>query len=109
MAIGSARRPSASNKMKLEFMPISHVPEIQSGANLPDCLLDAIRRSGIQLYRQDIVAVTQKIISKAEGRVVHLATVEPTAHSAAIARRMKKDARLIELILRESRRVVRMR
>src|SRR5262245_36828090 len=97
------------NKMKLEFMPISHMPEIRSGANLSDCLHSAIRRSGFELDREDIVAVTQKIISKAEGRIVDLATVEPSAHSTAIALRMKKDPRLIELILRESRRIVRIR
>src|SRR6185295_18114788 len=65
--------------------------------------------SGIALQPRDIVAVTQKIISKAEGRVVHLSAVDPSSHSSAIAHRMKKDPRLVEVILRESRRVVRMR
>src|SRR5439155_4567136 len=60
-------------------------------------------------HSQDILAVTQKIVSKAEGRIVDLSTVEPSAHSIAIARRMKKDPRLVEVILRESRRIVRMR
>jgi coenzyme F420-0:L-glutamate ligase/coenzyme F420-1:gamma-L-glutamate ligase len=63
----------------------------------------------LELQQKDIVAVTQKIVSKAEDRVVDLASVEPSAHSIAIARRMKKDPRLVEVILRESRRIVRMR
>jgi coenzyme F420-0:L-glutamate ligase/coenzyme F420-1:gamma-L-glutamate ligase len=95
--------------MKLEFVPIEHLPEIRSGVNLAHCVLQAIRDAGIQLQDRDIVAVTQKVVSKAEGAVIHLSTVEASAHSAAIARRMNKDPRLIEIILRESRRIVRMR
>lgn len=100
--------PPAS-AMKLEFVAIEHVPEIRPGANLSQCLMDAIHDSGIELRVHDIVAVTQKIISKAEGRIVNLSTVEPSQHSVAIARRMKKDPRLVEIIMRESRRIVRMR
>src|SRR5438552_15767007 len=95
--------------MKLEFLPIEHVPEIRAGMDLAECLLNAVRKSGIELEPRDVVAVTQKVVSKAEGRVVPLASVEASAHSVAIARRMKKDPRLVEVILRESRRIVRMR
>jgi coenzyme F420-0:L-glutamate ligase/coenzyme F420-1:gamma-L-glutamate ligase len=95
--------------MKLEFLPIEHVPEIRPGIDLSECLSAAIRASGLELQQKDIVAVTQKIVSKAEDRVVDLASVEPSAHSVAIARRMKKDPRLVEVILLESRRIVRMR
>jgi coenzyme F420-0:L-glutamate ligase/coenzyme F420-1:gamma-L-glutamate ligase len=95
--------------MKLELAAIEHVPEIHPGADLSRILHDAARASGIELHGQDILAVTQKIVSKAEGRIVRLATVEPSAHSEAIGRRMKKDPRLVEVILRESRRIVRMR
>jgi coenzyme F420-0:L-glutamate ligase/coenzyme F420-1:gamma-L-glutamate ligase len=95
--------------MKLEILPVNHVPEIRTGINLGECLADAIRKSELELVEHDIVAVTQKIVSKAEGRVVHLATVDPSAESHAIARRMSKDPRLVELIFRESRRIVRMR
>jgi coenzyme F420-0:L-glutamate ligase/coenzyme F420-1:gamma-L-glutamate ligase len=95
--------------MKLEFMPVEHVPDIQPGMDLPQCLLTAVRDSGAQVLPSDILAVTQKIISKAEGRVVRLSTIEPSPHSVTIARRMKKDPRLLEVILRECRRVVRMR
>jgi len=95
--------------MKLEFLPIGHLPEIRSGADLARYLMGAIRESGIDLQPRDILAVTQKIISKAEGRIVQLSTVEPSAQSVAIARRMKKDPRLVEIILRESRRIVRLR
>jgi coenzyme F420-0:L-glutamate ligase/coenzyme F420-1:gamma-L-glutamate ligase len=100
---------SPETPMKLEILPIQHVPEIRSGMNLAECLNDAARASGFELQSRDIVAVTQKIVSKAEGRVVHLSSVEPSAYSASIARRMSKDPRLVEVILRETRRIVRMR
>jgi coenzyme F420-0:L-glutamate ligase / coenzyme F420-1:gamma-L-glutamate ligase len=95
--------------MKLEFVPIEYMPEIRSGMNLAQCLIDAMHRSGIELQTRDIIAVTQKIISKAEGRIVQLSLVHASQHSTALARRMKKDPRLVEVILNESRRIVRMR
>src|SRR4051794_30206295 len=95
--------------MKLEILPIRHVPEVTPGMNVGECLREAIGSTGFAIGPGDIVAVTQKIVSKAEGRIVSLATIEPSPHSVSIARRMRKDARLIELILRESRRIVRMR
>ncbi|HEY2380293.1 MAG TPA: coenzyme F420-0:L-glutamate ligase [Terriglobia bacterium] len=95
--------------MTLEFLPIQHVPEIQPETDLARSLADAIRVSGLELLETDILAVTQKIVSKAEGRIVLLESVEPSDESLAIARRMSKDPRLVELIRRESRRIVRMR
>jgi coenzyme F420-0:L-glutamate ligase/coenzyme F420-1:gamma-L-glutamate ligase len=95
--------------MKLEFVPIEHLPEIHPDINLAQCLLNGIGQCGIELQPRDILAVTQKVISKAEGRVIHLSSVEASPHSVAIARRMQKDPRLVEVILRESRRIVRMR
>jgi coenzyme F420-0:L-glutamate ligase/coenzyme F420-1:gamma-L-glutamate ligase len=95
--------------MKLEFVPIQHLPEIRPGANLAECLSQAVTASGLELQPRDILAVTQKIVSKAEDRIVQLSTIKPSTYSLAIGRRMKKDPRLIEVILGESRRVVRMR
>jgi coenzyme F420-0:L-glutamate ligase/coenzyme F420-1:gamma-L-glutamate ligase len=95
--------------MKLEILPVGHVAEITPGMNVGECLRDAIRLMGFELAPTDIVAVTQKIVSKAEGRIVSLATIEPSPYSVSLARRMSKDPRLMELILRESRRIVRMR
>src|SRR5687767_14999659 len=95
--------------MRLEIFPVQNVPDIQAGMNLGECLRDAVRASGFQLQPRDILAVTQKIVSKAEGRVVHLASIEPSAYAVSIARRNDKDARLVEVILRESRRILRMR
>ena len=95
--------------MKLEVLPVRGMPEILPGMDLGLCISEAIQTSGWTLEPNDILAVTQKVISKAEGRIVELPTIEPSPYSAAIARRMSKDPRLVELILRESRRIVRMR
>jgi coenzyme F420-0:L-glutamate ligase/coenzyme F420-1:gamma-L-glutamate ligase len=95
--------------MSLHIVPVQHVSEIRPGMNLSECLRDALRLSGFELQRNDILAVTQKIISKAEGRIVDLRNVVASAYSVSVARRMSKDPRLVEVILRESRRIVRMR
>jgi coenzyme F420-0:L-glutamate ligase/coenzyme F420-1:gamma-L-glutamate ligase len=95
--------------MKLEILPIAHVPEITPGMNVGECLRDAVGLAGLALAPNDIVAVTQKIVSKAEGRIVSLSTIEPSPYSVSLARRMSKDPRLVEIVLRESRRIVRMR
>jgi coenzyme F420-0:L-glutamate ligase/coenzyme F420-1:gamma-L-glutamate ligase len=95
--------------MKLELVPIEHLPEIRPGMNLGECLRETLRASGQELQAGDILAVTQKVVSKAEGRLVQLSTVAPSSNSIRIGHRMNKDARLIEVILRESRRIVRMR
>lgn len=95
--------------MSLEFAPIEHMPDVQPGMDLGECLRAAVRQSGLEIGSGDIVAVTQKVVSKAEGRIVQLSAVEPSAHSIAIGLRMNKDPRLVEVIMRESRRVVRMR
>jgi coenzyme F420-0:L-glutamate ligase / coenzyme F420-1:gamma-L-glutamate ligase len=95
--------------MKLEILPIAHIPEIIPGMDVGECLRDAVHRMGLSLVPSDIVAVTQKIVSKAEGRVVFLSTINPSPLSISIAKRTSKDPRLVELIFRESRRIVRMR
>jgi coenzyme F420-0:L-glutamate ligase/coenzyme F420-1:gamma-L-glutamate ligase len=95
--------------MNLQIVPVQHVPEIRPGANLSECLGEAVRLSGFSLQSNDILAVTQKIVSKAEGRLVDLRGIVPSSYSASVARRMSKDPRLVEVILRESRRIVRLR
>ena len=95
--------------MNLEILPIRHMPDIRPGMDLPDCLQRAAQASGFEPGASDIIAVTQKVVSKSEGRIVQLSSVEPSAYSVSIARRMSKDPRLVEVIFRESRRIVRMR
>lgn len=95
--------------MSLQIVPLSGMPEIEPGMNLGVCLLDRLEASGLKLEPEDILAVTQKVVSKAEGRIVDLGTVQASAFSTSVARQTKKDPRLVEIILRESRRIVRIR
>src|SRR5213594_1690157 len=95
--------------MNLQIVAVQHVPEIRPGTNLSECLREAIHRCGWNLQPRDILAVTQKAVSKAEGRISRLGDVVPSAYSVSIARRVSKDPRLVEIILRESRRIVRLR
>ena len=95
--------------MSLVISALAHVPEIEPGADLAQILLAAAAQSEIRFEPNDILAVTQKIISKAEGRVVRLDHVIPSEQAEAIARQSTKDARLVEVILQETRRIVRLR
>jgi coenzyme F420-0:L-glutamate ligase/coenzyme F420-1:gamma-L-glutamate ligase len=89
---------------------LTSLPEVRAGADLARLVAGAAQREIGGLRNRDVVVLTQKIVSKAEGRVVRLAGVEPSALARAWARACGRgaDARLIEVVLRESRRIVRM-
>ena len=84
------------------------MPEVHPGDDLASLILDALPRNGLTIDTGDVLVVTQKVVSKAEGQLVDLETVTPSAFAAQIAQTWDKDARLVELVLRESRRIVRM-
>jgi coenzyme F420-0:L-glutamate ligase/coenzyme F420-1:gamma-L-glutamate ligase len=88
-------------------MPISLADEIRPGDSLADQLLEALRRRRLRFQTGDILVVKHKIVSKSEGRLVDLATIQPSADSIAWAKQYALDARVIELALRESRAVIR--
>ena len=90
----------------LEILPVEGIPEVRPGADLPT-LISTASADGL-LQTGDVVVVTHKIVSKAEGRLVDLDTVEPSAFAKGFAARHEKDPRQIEVVLRESRRIVRM-
>ena len=88
-------------------MPVAFSEEIRPGDSLVEKLLGALRSNRLSLKAGDILIVKHKIVSKAEGQVVELDKIKPSAGSRAWARRYKVDARVIELALTQSRRVVR--
>jgi coenzyme F420-0:L-glutamate ligase/coenzyme F420-1:gamma-L-glutamate ligase len=94
-------------RLSLEAVP--GIGLVAEGDDVARLILDAVAANQQVLQSGDVLVVAQKIVSKAEGRVVELATVEPGAAARALAAEVDKDARLVELILRESRRVVRKR
>ena len=92
---------------ELRLIPITLADEIQPGDPLADKLLGGMRHRRIRLQSGDILVVKHKIVSKSEGRVVDLATIEPSDDSIAWAKQYALDARVIELAVRESRAVIR--
>lgn len=101
------RRKKTNAAAELRLIPIPLADEIRLGDSLADKLLDAMRRRRVRLQAGDILVVKHKIVSKSEGRVVDLATIEPSAESTAWATQYALDARVVELSLRESRSVIR--
>jgi len=91
----------------LQILPLRGLPEIRPGADLPELILRSAEASG-GLEDGDILVVAQKAVSKAEGQLVALASVTPSAFAAEYARTFGKDARHVEVVLREARRIVRM-
>lgn len=92
---------------RIEVFPLTGMPEVKEGVDLAALIIESTRRSGLALRDGDVVVVKQKVVSKSEGRVVKLVDVIPTARAKTLAKREGKDPRLVELMLKESVRVVR--
>ena len=95
--------------MPLILTSLSGIPLIRPGSNLAEIVLTALQENHIALEDQDILVLAQKIVSKAEGRMVNLVGVIPTSRAVELANKTEKDSRLVELILQESREVLRTR
>lgn len=93
----------------LELIALPGIPEVSPGDDLAQLIVDACRASGQTLRHDDVLVIAQKVVSKAEGRVVQLSTVRPSAEAIDRARAVEKDARLLQLILDESNEVLRQR
>ena len=93
----------------LEILAVPGIPMIKAGDDLAALIADGLARGGFSPRDKDVVVIAQKVVSKAEGRAVDLATVTPSARAVELAREVQKDPRLVELILSESVRVVRSR
>jgi coenzyme F420-0:L-glutamate ligase/coenzyme F420-1:gamma-L-glutamate ligase len=92
---------------RLEVAGVAGLPEIEAGDDLAALIVGAAASSGEPLIDRDIVVITSKIVSKAEGCAVELADVEPSPFATSWAERWDKDPRLVEVVLRESKRVIR--
>ncbi|HEY4331528.1 MAG TPA: coenzyme F420-0:L-glutamate ligase [Ilumatobacteraceae bacterium] len=91
----------------LQVFGVAGLPEIEPGADLAALAIQAARDAGTALESGDILIVTSKIVSKAEGRTVELADIEPSAFARAWSQTWDKDAAVTEVVLREAKRVVR--
>ena len=93
----------------IAIIPIPGVPQIKPGDDLPAILLKAIDDAKVGLKDGDILVMCQKIVSKAEGAVIDLKTVTPSPFARQIADMWEKDPRMVEVVLTESSRIVRMK
>jgi len=90
----------------IRLLPLSGIPAVQPGDDLPRWIADAAKRASIE-FTNGALVVCQKIVSKSEGRVVELEDVEPSAEAIRLAGEDGRDPRLMELVLGETRRIVR--
>jgi len=93
----------------LTLTPLKNIPLIRQGDVLADMIDKALHATAVQLQDGDILVIAQKIVSKAEGRMVNLTTVTPSGRALELATKTEKDPRVVELILRESNEVLRAR
>jgi coenzyme F420-0:L-glutamate ligase / coenzyme F420-1:gamma-L-glutamate ligase len=93
---------------ELRLIGVPGMPEVEAGERLPSLIVTSLRGAGIAVVEGDILVVAQKIVSKAEGRIVELAAIEPGELAREWATRYDKDARMVEVVLQESERIVRM-
>jgi coenzyme F420-0:L-glutamate ligase/coenzyme F420-1:gamma-L-glutamate ligase len=91
----------------LQLIAVPGIPLVKPGVDLVGLIIAGMTGARLVLQDRDVVVIAQKIVSKAEGRFMDLATVVPSPRAEALAREVQKDPRLVELILSESRRVVR--
>ncbi len=92
---------------RVELIGVRGLPEITLQDRLGALIADALRKAGDELAAGDVVVISQKVVSKAEGRVRDLTLVDPGDRAREMARKLDKDPRLVELVLEESRAVVR--
>src|SRR4051794_14387741 len=94
---------------QLTITGLNGVPLVKEGDDLAAIALAAYAETGIAPEDCDVLVVAQKIVSKAEGRIVDVSSVEPSSQAKTLAAEVEKDPRLVEVVLSESRRIVRHR
>jgi coenzyme F420-0:L-glutamate ligase/coenzyme F420-1:gamma-L-glutamate ligase len=93
---------------RLELMGLEGIGEVSKGDSIGALICDVCSKQNLNLLDDDILVVAQKIVSKAEGRVISLDGVQPSARAIELARQLDKEPALVEVILRESRGIIRM-
>ena len=94
-------------EFQVQLLPLVGLPEIHEGDDLASLMIQAARNKRLGLRHADVLVVAQKIVSKAEGCIVHLSAVQPSERALELAGVRNKDPRLVEVILQQSRRIVR--
>ena len=100
--------PKPSEVPRVQVIGVTGMPEVEAGDELGPIIIAAAKRQRTAIEPGDVIVVTQKVVSKAEGRVVDLRDVEPSPFACRLAEETGRDSRLLELVLQESRSIVRM-
>ena len=95
-------------KNTIQIIGLNHIPEIKPGTNLANIVIQGIEKQKLQIEDKDIIVIAQKIVSKAEGQIVNLNHIKPSTFASMFASKSGKDPRLIELILQQSKQIIRM-
>jgi len=100
----------AAGPRRVEVLALDGIPEVRAGDDLAALVVEAFGRTdgAMPARDDDVLVVTQKVVSKAEGATIDLTTIDPRPEAIAFAKRWDRDARQVEVVLREARRVVRM-
>jgi len=95
-------------KDSIEIIPLKGIGLVKEGDDIAKLIVEAAKAQGVKIEDGDIIVVAHKIVSKAEGRIVDLKTITPSKFALRASKLLNKDPRVIEVILRESKRIVRM-
>lgn len=93
----------------LQIIGIKHIPLIDSDEDLFQIILDAFSKNGIKLVSGDIIVITSKVVSKAEGRVINLNDFTPSASEKSLANQLHKDPKLLSAILSETKKIIKIK
>src|SRR5437879_850938 len=93
----------------LTIIPVKGIPDIELGDNLGEIIVARLKDQGEEFQEGDVAIVSQKVVSKAEGRVVNLSKVTPSPFASFVAKEAGKDPRQVEVILQETRKIIRMK
>ncbi|MGH7949070.1 MAG: coenzyme F420-0:L-glutamate ligase, partial [Candidatus Binataceae bacterium] len=86
---------------------IEGIPMVRAGDDLTSLIVRGLQHTGVELKDRDIVVVCQKVVSKSEGRLIDYKDVEPSAFAKNLAAKWEKDPRAVEIVLRQTNRIVR--
>lgn len=92
----------------ISLIPVQGIPSVRPGDSIPDLILSSLRKYGTELAEDDILVIAQKIVSKSENRIVFLNDVTPTPFAVQLSKEISKDPRLVEVILSQTRKIIKM-
>ena len=93
----------------LAIIPVKGIPDVNEGDNLGEIIVSKLKDQEESFQEGDVAVISQKVVSKAEGRIVNLSKVTPSTFAMVIAKESGKDPRQVEVILRESKKIIRMK